>query len=70
MANRDVPSTSYDLFSYLDQDDFLEEEEEEEVVQPPPKCPHTTHTYPCNVKLSKKLTSKKESVSKPHMYNS
>ena len=77
MAKRDVPSTSYDLFSDLDlQDDYLEEEEEEEeeeeVVQPlPPKCTHNARTvnYPCNVKLAKKLSSKNESISKSHMYN-
>ena len=75
MAKRDIPSTFYDLFSDLDmKDDYLEEEEEEEeVAQPPlPKCTCKACmvNYPCDVKLAKKLSSKKESVSKSHMYNS
>ena len=75
MAKRGIPSTSYDLFSALDHDDDYLEGEEEEEVDPPPKCTHNTHTkpalpYPSDVRLSKKLPSKKETVSKPRMYTS
>ena len=71
MTDRNKPSTSYDLFDDADHDDEYLEEEEEEVVLPSPKhtCNGCTRpVYVSDVRLSKKIMSKKETVSKSNLY--
>ena len=76
MTKRPQPSTSCQSYDLYDDDhhhqfDDLFDDEEEEVVAPPKHthkahnaCPkHVLPPFSTNVKLSKKLVSKKETVS-------